>query len=85
MPVHDTAHACDHGWVHHQHPMKPPGVIMSSTPCPICNPQGAQPINQCDGCRRGLPRDNQGVHHGPGSYDLIGCTADLYVVTSSPA
>lgn len=33
-------------------------------------------VNQCDGCRRGLPiRD--GVHVGPG-YDMIGCTAARY-------
>lgn len=25
------------GWIHHQHPLKPPGVIMSSTPCQKCN------------------------------------------------
>lgn len=34
------------------------------------------PLNQCDGCRRGLPIVN-GIHRGPG-YDLIGCTADRY-------
>lgn len=87
MPVHDTAHDCDNGWVHHQHPMKPLGVIMNSTPCPVCNPNGITPaqevptyyvINQCDGCRRGLPLDRHGVHHGPGPYDVIGCTKDLY-------
>lgn len=35
-------------------------------------------MNQCDGCRRGLPlRD--GVHSNPdGSYDHIGCTKHLY-------
>jgi hypothetical protein len=36
-------------------------------------------INQCDGCRRGLPLDERGNHYNPdGSYDLIGCTADRY-------
>ena len=32
---------CDNGWYHIQHPMKPPGVIMSSFPCKICNPERA--------------------------------------------
>ena len=34
-------------------------------------------INQCDGCRRGLPIDDEGVHFGAG-FDMIGCTADRY-------
>jgi hypothetical protein len=36
-------------------------------------------LNQCDGCRRGLPlRD--GTHSNPdGSYDHICCTAHLYL------
>lgn len=40
------------------------------------------PLNQCDGCRRGLPlRD--GCHYNPdGSYDYIGCTANLYLDTT---
>jgi len=33
-------------------------------------------MNQCDGCRRGLPVVD-GVHQGTG-YDMIGCTAKLY-------
>lgn len=33
-------------------------------------------INQCDGCRRGLPLRG-GIHRGEG-YDLIACTADRY-------
>lgn len=33
-------------------------------------------MNQCDGCRRGLPLEN-GIHRGEG-YDLIGCTRELY-------
>lgn len=35
-------------------------------------------MNQCDGCARGLPLEN-GIHKGDG-YDLIGCTADRYVM-----
>lgn len=35
-------------------------------------------INQCDGCRRGLPVSERGIHRGPGSWDLIGCTAARY-------
>lgn len=36
-------------------------------------------MNQCDGCRRGLPLDENGTHSNPdGSYDHIGCTAHLY-------
>jgi hypothetical protein len=34
------------------------------------------PLNQCDGCARGLPIEN-GIHRGKG-YDLIACTADRY-------
>jgi len=34
-------------WIHHQHPTKPVGVIMSSTPCPNCNPQGHIPNKLC--------------------------------------
>lgn len=34
---------CDKGWLHHQHPLKPPGVIMHSTPCPECNLGGHKP------------------------------------------
>lgn len=37
----------------------------------------AQQINQCDGCRRGLPVNERGIHRGEG-YDLIACTAHLY-------
>ena len=33
-------------------------------------------MNQCDGCRRGLPIDN-GIHRGEG-YDMIACTRDRY-------
>ena len=31
---------CDHGWIHHQHPLKPPGVSMCTTPCEKCNADG---------------------------------------------
>lgn len=34
-------------------------------------------INQCDGCRRGLPL-RSGIHYGNSNWDVIGCTADLY-------
>jgi hypothetical protein len=36
-------------------------------------------INQCDGCRRGLPKDGQGSHINPEqTFDVIGCTANRY-------
>jgi len=37
------------------------------------------PLNQCDGCRRGLPKRGN-IHYSPGGHsnDLIGCTADRY-------
>ena len=36
------------------------------------------PLNQCDGCRRGLPLKD-GSHNNPDSpWDSIGCTAHLY-------
>jgi hypothetical protein len=37
-------------------------------------------MNQCDGCRRGLPVEN-GVHRGPGGFwagDVQACTKDRY-------
>ena len=44
----------------------------------------AEPVNQCDGCRRGMPLRN-GVHYKPDSTganpswpDMISCTAHLY-------
>lgn len=37
----------------------------------------AQQINQCDGCRRGLPVNDHGIHRAAG-YDFIACTAHLY-------
>lgn len=33
-------------------------------------------INQCDGCRRGLPLKD-GIHYGDG-YDMITCTKERY-------
>lgn len=38
-------------------------------------------INQCDGCRRGLPVNDHGIHRAAG-YDLIACTAHLYQPTA---
>lgn len=35
-------------------------------------------INQCDGCKRGLPKSDSGIHHGPKPWDVIMCTADRY-------
>ena len=34
-------------------------------------------INQCDGCRRGLPLKN-GLHIGKSKFDMVGCTKDRY-------
>jgi len=43
-------------------------------------PAKPAPVNQCDGCRRGLPKDEHGNHYVKGhSCDMIGCTAHLYV------
>jgi hypothetical protein len=38
------APGCDRGWIHHQHPMKPPGVIINSTPCQQCNADRSKPF-----------------------------------------
>lgn len=40
----------------------------------------AEFVNQCDGCRRGLPLNDEGVHvSGSGSgFDMIGCTRNRY-------
>lgn len=46
-------------------------------------PDASGRVNQCDGCRRGLPLLD-GVHRGEG-YDLIGCTAHLYALAPLPA
>lgn len=35
-------------------------------------------MNQCDGCRRGLPVNERGNHRGPEPWDIIRCTADRY-------
>ncbi len=37
--------------------------------------------NQCDGCRRGIPINKNGIHIGPGGFwhgDYQSCTADRY-------
>jgi len=39
-----------------------------------------QAVNQCDGCRRGLPLDDDGIHRGRG-YDMIACTRHRYGAT----
>lgn len=45
--------------------------------CPMIN--NDDKTNQCDGCRRGLPINDKGVHYNPdGSYDHIVCTKDRY-------
>jgi hypothetical protein len=36
-----------------------------------------EPLNQCDGCRRGIPNIN-GIHRGDSVFDMIACTADRY-------
>lgn len=35
-------------------------------------------MNQCDGCRRGLPINEFGHHRGAEPWDIIACTAHLY-------
>jgi hypothetical protein len=40
-----------------------------------------KPINQCDGCRRGIPVNEEGMHVGEGGFwggDVQGCTANRY-------
>jgi hypothetical protein len=34
-------------------------------------------MNQCDGCRRGLPLKDR-IHRGTDPWDAIGCTSHLY-------
>ncbi len=39
-----------------------------------------EPINQCDGCRHGLPKDANGIHRDP--FNFTGdhfCTKDRYI------
>lgn len=38
---------------------------------------GRRNINQCDGCRRGLPVV-KGIHRGPTLFDSQACTKDRY-------
>jgi len=48
--------------------------------CTACRPEKVEftgNINQCDGCRRGLPIDENGIHYGE-DFDMIGCTANKY-------
>jgi hypothetical protein len=40
-------------------------------------PQGAEPVNQCDGCRRGLVLDRD-IHRNNSGFPVMGCTAHLY-------
>lgn len=40
-----------------------------------------RPINQCDGCRRGLPVTSLGLHHGSSQWDVMACTANRYQPT----
>jgi hypothetical protein len=43
-------------------------------------------MNQCDGCRRGLPINKNGNHVGPGGFwagDVQKCTSDRYEVPVS--
>jgi hypothetical protein len=42
--------------------------------------QWAKFVNQCDGCRRGLPLDDNGVHHGESLTDMMGCTRNRYKI-----
>lgn len=56
-----------------------------STPGEVANRaaqlQPKSESNQCDGCRRGLPVDEHGMHRGPGGFwagDLQFCTMALY-------
>ena len=50
--------------------------------CIFCRPESltfvyADDVNQCDGCRRGLPLDELGIHYGEG-FDMIACTRERY-------
>lgn len=46
-------------------------------------PLSEDPINQCDGCRRGVPVEN-GIHRGGGFWqgDSMVCTAERYKIMS---
>lgn len=35
-------------------------------------------MNQCDGCRRQLPKNERGHHVEPSGHVYMGCTADRY-------
>lgn len=47
---------------------------------PIASPSPQEPINNCDGCQRGLPINESGDHFGPTTYDLMRCTKERYTV-----
>jgi hypothetical protein len=57
--LHDRC--CDRGWIHHQHPLKPKGVIMNSTPCEHCNVDQRKPYPF--GCSFSLGHDIAGDRH----------------------
>lgn len=40
--------------------------------------KGSYSRNQCDGCGRGMPLNDKGVHIGKQWYDSIGCTKSRY-------
>ena len=45
-----------------------------------------QPINQCDGCRRGLPLRANNIHYDgefPSALPVMGCTADRYISSAT--
>lgn len=46
-------------------------------------PQGAEPVNQCDGCRRGLALDRD-IHRDASGLPVMGCTAHLYAAPAVP-
>lgn len=50
----------------------------TETPGASAQGTGEGPVNQCDGCRRGLPKVN-GIHRAPESWDGMVCTAGRYV------
>jgi hypothetical protein len=54
------------------------GSQSDAAAAPSADPRSlpAHELNQCDGCRRGLPV-NGGLHRG-GGYDLMACTSDRY-------
>ncbi len=53
--------------------------VLRSLTGPIAAPRETTPINQCDGCRRGVPVNKNG-HHEINDYpgEVMACTADRY-------